>query len=120
MATLSLNREEAEALAGRLATALRQGGQDPAAVPPPYPVKEHAAQGVGVRGRGHCGHSQARGDRPIALQQHRPNPHLCTACMPLCTEVRSLSPPLQGYEYNQGPAYVPFNILSKQGVETPA
>jgi hypothetical protein len=55
VATLSLNREEAEALAGRLATALRQGSQDPTAVPPPYPVQEHAAQGVGVRGRGRRG-----------------------------------------------------------------
>jgi hypothetical protein len=34
VATLSLNHEEAEALAGRLATALGQGGQDPAAVLP--------------------------------------------------------------------------------------
>jgi hypothetical protein len=60
VATLSLNREEAEALAGRLATALGQGGQDPAAVPPPYPVEEHAAQGMGVRGRGRRGRGQAR------------------------------------------------------------
>jgi hypothetical protein len=28
--------------------------------------------------------------------------------------------PLQGYEYNRGTAYVPFNILNEQGVETPA
>jgi hypothetical protein len=48
--TLSLNCEEAKALAGQLATALRQGGQDSAAVPPPYPVEEHTAQGVGIRG----------------------------------------------------------------------
>jgi hypothetical protein len=27
---------------------------------------------------------------------------------------------LQGYKYNRGAAYVPFNILSEQGVETPA
>jgi hypothetical protein len=119
MATLSLNREEAEALAGRLATALGQGGQDPAAVPPPYPVEEHVAQGVGVCGRGRCGCSQARNDRPVALQQRRPSPHPCTALMPPHTTVRSLSPPLQGYEYNRGAAYVPFNILNEQGVETP-
>jgi hypothetical protein len=50
VATLSLNREEAKVLAGRLATALEQGGQNPAAVPPPYPVEEHTAQGMGVRG----------------------------------------------------------------------
>jgi hypothetical protein len=62
VATLSLNCEEAEALADRLATALRQGGQDPAAVPPPYPVEEHAAQGVGVRGRGRRGRGQGRTD----------------------------------------------------------
>jgi hypothetical protein len=87
VATLSLNREEAEALAGRLATALGQGGQDPAAVLPPYPIKEHTAQGVGIRGRGCCGWGQARSDRPVALQQRRPNPHLHTAHMPLHTEV---------------------------------
>jgi hypothetical protein len=40
--------------------------------------------------------------------------------MPRRTEVRSLSPPSQGYEYNRGTAYIPFNILNKQGVETPA
>jgi hypothetical protein len=62
MATLSLNHEEAEALAGRLATALGQGGQNPASVPPPYPVEEHATQGMGVRGRGRRGCSQARTD----------------------------------------------------------
>jgi hypothetical protein len=98
MATLSLNRAEAEALAGRLATALGQGSQDPAVVPPPYPVKEQAAQGVGVRGRGRCGRGQTRSDRPVALQQHRPNPHPCSARGPPCTEVRSLSPPSQGYD----------------------
>jgi hypothetical protein len=120
VATLSLNCAEAEALAGRLATALGQGGQDPAAVPPPYPVEEHAAQGVGVHGRGRRGRGQARNDRPVALQQRRPNPHPCAARGPPRTEVRSLSPPSQGYEYNRGATYIPFNILSEQGVETPA
>jgi hypothetical protein len=52
MATLSLNCEEAEVLAGRLATALRQGGQDTTAVLPPYPIKEHVAQGMGVHSQG--------------------------------------------------------------------
>jgi hypothetical protein len=118
--TLSLNREEAEVLAGRLATALGQGGQDPIAVPPPYPVKEHTAQGMGVHGRGRRGRGQARSERPVALQQQRPNPHPRTANAPCRTEVRSLSPPSQGYEYNRGAAYVPFNILSERGVETPA
>jgi hypothetical protein len=28
-------------------------------------------------------------------------------------------PPSQGYKYNRGAAYVPFNILNEQGVETP-
>jgi hypothetical protein len=87
MATLSLNREEAEALAGRLATALGQGGQDPAAVLPPYPVEEHTAQGMGVHGRGHHGRGQARSDRPVTLQQRQPNPHPRTTSMPRCTEV---------------------------------
>jgi hypothetical protein len=36
------------------------------------------------------------------------------------TTIRSLLPPSQGYEYNRGTAYVPFNILNEQGVETPA
>jgi hypothetical protein len=54
------------------------------------------------------------------LQQCRLNPHPCAALLPQCTEVRSLSPPLQGYEYNRGAAYIPFNILNEQGVETPA
>jgi mRNA-degrading endonuclease toxin of MazEF toxin-antitoxin module len=27
---------------------------------------------------------------------------------------------LQGYKYNRGAAYIPFNILNEQGVETPA
>jgi hypothetical protein len=118
--TLSLNREEAEALAGRLATALGQGCQDPIAILPPYPVKEHAAQGVGVCSRGRRGWGQTRTDRPVALQQRRPNPHPRAARMPQCTEVRSLSLPSQGYEYNRRVAYVPFNILNEQGVETPA
>jgi hypothetical protein len=48
VATLSLNCEEAEALAGRLATALGQGSQNPAAIPLPYPIEEHTAQGMGV------------------------------------------------------------------------
>jgi hypothetical protein len=87
VATLSLNREEAEALAGRLATALGQGSQDPSAVPPPYPVEEHAAQGVGVRGRGRRGCSQTRNDRPVALQQRQPNPHPRPVRMPQRTEV---------------------------------
>jgi hypothetical protein len=70
MATLSLNREEAEALAGQLATALGQGSQDPAAILPPYPVEEHTTQGVGVCSRGRRGRGQGRADRPVALQQH--------------------------------------------------
>jgi hypothetical protein len=82
MATLSLNCEEAKVLAGQLATALGQGGQDPAAVPPPYPVEEHAAQGLGIHGRGHHGWGQARSERPIALQQCRPNPHPRTVNVP--------------------------------------
>jgi hypothetical protein len=69
VATLSLNCEEAEVLAGRLATALGQGGQDPAAVLPPYPVEERAAQGMGVCSQGHRGRGQARSDRPVTLQQ---------------------------------------------------
>jgi hypothetical protein len=85
--TLSLNCEEAEVLAGRLATALRQSGQDPTAVLPPYPVKEHVAQGVGVCSRGCCVQGQARSERPIALQQCRPNPHPRTANVPQHTEV---------------------------------
>jgi hypothetical protein len=120
VATLSLNREEAKALAGRLATALGQGSQNPAAVPPPYPVEERAAQGMGIRGQGRHGCGQARNDRPVALQQRRPNPHPCSAVVPLCTTVQSLSPPSQGYEYNRGAAYVPFNILNEQGTKTPA
>jgi hypothetical protein len=62
VATLSLNCEEAEALAGRLAIALGQSGQDPAVVLPPYPVEEHAAQGMGVHSQGCCGRGQARND----------------------------------------------------------
>jgi hypothetical protein len=27
---------------------------------------------------------------------------------------------LQGYKYNRGTTYIPFNILNEQGVETPA
>jgi hypothetical protein len=79
--------DKAKALAGRLATALGQGSQDPAAVPPPYPIEEHTAQGMGIRGRGRQGRGQARTDRPVTLQQHRPNPHLRPACMPQRTEV---------------------------------
>jgi hypothetical protein len=62
VATLSLNHEEAKALAGRLSTALRQGSQDPTAVLPPYPVEEHVTQGVGICSRGHRSRGQARGD----------------------------------------------------------
>jgi hypothetical protein len=49
-------------------------------------------------------------DQTLTCAQHQCRVH---------TAVRSLSLPSQGYEYNRGAAYVPFNILNEQGVETP-
>jgi hypothetical protein len=128
VATFNLNRVQAEALAARLATALQQDGQNPAEVPPPYPVQAEAAQGMGVRGRRGRGRGQRGGNRPV--QVHGPPPSIPR---PVITR-RPVERPIisagdlhlahqaraQGFEENIGRRYVPVRIPGLSGEETPA
>jgi hypothetical protein len=92
-------------------------------------VEEHAAQGMGVRGRGRRGRGQARSERPVLFT---------TACVSkgqiltraqrtrrLASRLITDNPipiaAIAGVRVQlRGAAYVPFNILNEQGVETPA
>ena len=107
------------------APVVREDGEDPAALPPPYP-----AEGMGVRGgrrgrRGRGGQGRGTGPVPvIAIEMLQPLPPPFNTGGRLRFQGASIQhpephPPI-GYEYNRGTAYVPFNIPDHQGRETPA
>jgi hypothetical protein len=122
VATFSLNHEQAEALAAQLATAIRQGSQNPAEVLPPYPIQEEAVQGVGVHRRRGRGRGQRGGMQPQPLQQPQP----VITCQPVQVNISAADLHLarqaraQGFEENIGQQYVPFCITRLSGLDTPA
>jgi hypothetical protein len=128
VATFNLNREQAEALAARLATALHQDGQNSAEVPPPYPIQAEAAQGMGVRGQRGRGRGQRGGNRPMQVHGPPPSiprpiitrhpvdhPNISAGDLHLARQARA-----QGFEENIGRQYVPIRIPGVSGEETPA
>jgi hypothetical protein len=128
VATFNLNRAQAEALAAQLATALQQDSQNPAEVPPPYPIQAEAAQGMGIRGRRSRGRGQRGGNRPVQVHGPPPSiprpvisrrpvkcPNISTGDLHLARQARA-----QGFEENIGRRYVPVHILGIGGEETPA
>src|SRR6202453_1849184 len=107
------------------APVVREDGEDPATLPPPYP-----AEGMGVRGgrRGRRGQrGQGRGNGPVPVidvETLQPPPPPFNAGRRPRFQGASIQnqephPPL-GYEYNRGTAYVPFLIPDHQGRDTPA
>jgi hypothetical protein len=136
VARFNLSRAQATALAGRLVDALEQNSQDSTEVLPPYDYGDEfshiiakglgisqaiAAEGLGIRG-GRCQRqNRGRGGQPQQLldTRHPTNPPQPQAHVRRPAH-RPVSPVLVGFEHNQGPAYIPFQIHNDTGSETPA
>ena len=108
------------------APVVREDNEDPATLPPPY-----FAEGMGVRGgrRGRRGRgNQGRRTGPVPIEvvdveTLQPPPFNVGRrpqfqVPPIQPQDRS-QPPV-GFEHNRGTAYVPFNVIDRQGREVPA
>ena len=106
------------------APVVREDNEDPATLPPPYP-----AEGMGVRGgrRGRRGEVTKAEERDLCtiidVETLQPPPFNIGRrprfqVPPVPPQDRS-QPPI-GFEHNRGTAYVPFNIIDRQGREVPA
>jgi hypothetical protein len=133
VARVNLNRAQATALAANLINAL-EDHQDAAPVPPVYNYGEEvarivaeglgidttvAAEGLGVRTRGGRGQGRGRGNGPQPVPDARRPANAQQAQGPRVPR-RVSSPVPSGFEYNQGPAFIPFRIRNEHGGETPA
>ena len=114
LASFQLNCEDATALAHQLLWVFSEDDKNAAEVPPVYPAREIAAQGMGVR-RGHQGGQNRGGRQPVPVRIDTPLPYACT--MPA---QRTLSPTPAGYVHNRGADYIPFTITDHHGRPTPA
>jgi hypothetical protein len=130
----NLSRAEATSLADRLLSALKQNNQDTDAVPPPPNYAEEfvqvVAEGLGIpaavaaKGLGMCHRrgqrgGQGRGNQPQPVPDARRSPNSQQTHSRQAARRPSLLTP-QGFEHNQGPAYIPFCIRTDTGGETPA
>ena len=108
------------------APVVREDHEDPAMLPPPY-----VAEGMGVRGgrrgrRGRGNQGRRTGPMPIEVvdvETLQPPPFNIGRrpqfqVPPIQPQDRS-QPPV-GFEHNRGHAYVPFNVIDRQGREVPA
>jgi hypothetical protein len=133
VARINLNRVQATVLASRLINAL-ENNQDAAPVPPVHNYGEEvarivaeglgidadvAAEGLGVRARRGRGQGRGRGNGPQPVPDARRPAHVQQAQGPRAPR-RVTSPVPDGFEHNQGPAFILFRIQNEHGGETPA